>query len=365
MSGLRKSSVLRQSSLYQNPLKHVSDGDLPKRTTLAHQLFGDQNSVSNSNKENVTPSTKDSIAARNKGNVLVGDQNSVKKSSPSSRVLLKSSSLQQCMQFNETDSTFENSSQANNLWDHSDSEAAPAASWSTLPNRYLLCRPLPIDIGRCTCVIVKEVSLDAGSFYALYTNEGHGRQDRKLAVACHRRRNGRSEYTVAQSAKGLSTSSDESILGTMTSNFMGSKYHIWDQGTIDPLKKQPKLLLAVVGFVPTVITCTGSYRSLRAWIPKHQSMQLKSTSKIQHISGLPKDWEEKTNRSQQLFSMVPHYNNFSSQYELDFRQRGRAGLRIQSSVKNFQLTMEVCSFVVYMGDVGNIHASGKRLVLLF
>lgn len=31
----------------------------------------------------------------------------------------------------------------------------------------------------------------------------------------------------------------------------------------------------------------------------------------------------------------------SKQYELDFRDRGRAGLRIQSSVKNFQLTLEV------------------------
>ena len=35
-------------------------------------------------------------------------------------------------------------------------------------------------------------------------------------------------------------------------------------------------------------------------------------------------------------------NQISRQYELDFRDRGRAGLRIQSSVKNFQLTLEVC-----------------------
>lgn len=31
----------------------------------------------------------------------------------------------------------------------------------------------------------------------------------------------------------------------------------------------------------------------------------------------------------------------SKQYELDYRDRGRGGLKIQSSVKNFQLTLEV------------------------
>ncbi|KAL8117756.1 hypothetical protein AgCh_015589 [Apium graveolens] len=39
------------------------------------------------------------------------------------------------------------------IWDYSDSESAPASSWSTIPNRTLLCRPLPVDIGRCTCVV--------------------------------------------------------------------------------------------------------------------------------------------------------------------------------------------------------------------
>lgn len=90
---------------------------------------------------------------------------------------------------------------------------------------------------------------------------------------------------------------------------------------------------------------------------------------VQHIQGLPKDWEEKVDKVHQLFSRVPHYNkvrllkvyllNFRKsinllsddwfllllqnlkQYELDYRDRGRAGLRIQSSVKNFQLTLEV------------------------
>ena len=39
--------------------------------------------------------------------------------------------------------------------------------------RSLLCRPLPVDVGRCTCVIVKEKSPDGlrgGAFYSLYTN---------------------------------------------------------------------------------------------------------------------------------------------------------------------------------------------------
>ncbi|PIA37093.1 hypothetical protein AQUCO_03100091v1 [Aquilegia coerulea] len=397
----KKSFVLRQSSynsLYVNPLvvnnnnyhnnnndlKHTrncSDGDLIRRKTLGHQLFGDTNFVSsdNNNKENLIPpppllNSKESVvvSSKNKINVVpLGERNlSVeeellhKNLPPSPLVakskLLKSSSLQLCMHLNEPDSTFglkvwdhfeSDHSSGANVWDHSDSEAAPASSWSTLPNRYLLCRPLPLDIGRCTCVIVKEALLEGqegGCLYSLYTNEGQGRQDRKLALAHQRRRNGRSKFTVAQNAKGLLCSSDEGILGTITANFMGSKYNIWDQrSTLDPVKKQSNLLLAVVGFVPTITTCTGSYRSLRAWIPKHQSMQLKNTAKIQHINGLPKDWEVTKNKTQQLFSRVPHFNNISRQYELDFRERGRAGLRIQSSVKNFQLTLEVNRLVIY------------------
>ncbi|KAF9613191.1 hypothetical protein IFM89_005993 [Coptis chinensis] len=382
-SGFKKTPVRRQSSynsLYLNPLtnnelKHTrTTSDMTNRKTLAQQLFDNPN-----NKENLLPPNskqQTTVLTKSKNsNVLVplSERNIDYKYFPITPLsvkskLLKSSSLQLCMQLNEPDTSFglkvwdsfesDKSSQPN-VWDHSDSEAAPASSWSTLPNRYLLCRPLPVDIGRCTCVIVKEASLeglDGGSLYSLYTNgalkltdkadqtrmqEGHGRQDRKLAVAHHRRRNGRSEFTVAQNAKGLSCSLDESILGTITSNFMGSRYHIWDQGsTLDQLKKQPKLLLAVVGFVPTITTCTGSYRSLKAWIPKHQSMQLKNTTKIQHINGLPKDWEVNMNKAQQLYSKIPLYNSFSKQHELDFRERGRAGLRIQTSVKNFQLTME-------------------------
>jgi tubby-related protein 1 len=91
-------------------------------------------------------------------------------------------------------------------WDLSDSESAPASSWATLPNRYaaprlaarpfspppprdhaaasniapsfpcsrraLLCWPLPQDVGRCTCVIVREAATGARgvALYSLYTN---------------------------------------------------------------------------------------------------------------------------------------------------------------------------------------------------
>lgn len=59
------------------------------------------------------------------------------------------------------------------LWELSDNEAAPASSWSTLNNRSLLCKPLPLDIGRCTCIIVKE-KVDGlkglVSLYSLYTS---------------------------------------------------------------------------------------------------------------------------------------------------------------------------------------------------
>ena len=39
--------------------------------------------------------------------------------------------------------------------------------------RSLLCRPLPLDIRRCTCVIVKEKlpkGFDGGALHSLYTN---------------------------------------------------------------------------------------------------------------------------------------------------------------------------------------------------
>ncbi|WCJ40368.1 tubby like protein 8 [Euphorbia peplus] len=270
--------------------------------------------------------------------------------------ILKPSSLQNCMQMAEPEKgTFksllwdfesENSTSSSlKIWDYSDSEAAPAASWSTLPNRTLLCRPLPLDIGRCTCIIVKEKSpqgVNGGSIYSLYTNEGQGRQNRKLAIAHHKRRKGKSVFTIAQNLKGITCSSDDSFVGNVTANFMGSQYHIWDQvgRTNSQCKQQRNPLLAVVTFVPTVVTCMGSYRSMRAFIPKHHSMQFKNNAQMQHINGLPKDWMEKMDKVHKLYSRTPNYNNFSKQYELDYRDRGRAGLKVQRSVKNFQLKLE-------------------------
>jgi len=59
--------------------------------------------------------------------------------------------------------------------------------------------------------------------------EGQGRQDRKLAVARHRRRRGRSEFIVAQNQDGIFCTSDNNFLGTVGANLVGSKYQIWGQ----------------------------------------------------------------------------------------------------------------------------------------
>ncbi|KAI5595873.1 hypothetical protein BDE02_03G168500 [Populus trichocarpa] len=93
--------------------------------------------------------------------------------------VLKPSSLLLCVQMNEPEKVFksrvwnsvesENSSSVN-IWDYSDAEDTPTSYWSTLPNW-----PLPLDIGRCTCVIMKEI-LPGGlrwegvPLYSLYIN---------------------------------------------------------------------------------------------------------------------------------------------------------------------------------------------------
>ncbi|XP_068652061.1 tubby-like protein 4 [Aristolochia californica] len=341
----KSSTVARQSpydSLYLNPLtemkhNHSSSEGGEHVANLGLQLCRSKSVVA-CGKENAVPVDGRRPRRKTLSNFPVDDR------------ILKPSSLQVCMQKNEPDSTFGSKLRGNrdskpeSAWDFSDSEAAPASSWATLPNRSLLCRPLPLDIGRCTCVIVKEASQELGgaSLYSLHTNEGQGRQNRKLAVARHRWHKGRSEFVIAQNVKGILCTSDESFLGTVAANLLGSRYHIWDQGTpFDAIRKQSKLLLAVVTFIPTVTTLTGRFRSMRAWIPKHQSMQLKSTGQIQHLNGLPSNWEQKMSKTQRLYSKVPKFNNDMKRYELDFREKGKpSGLRIRSSVKNFQLIME-------------------------
>lgn len=360
MAGFRKPTLPNQSSynsVYVNPLtdsKHhhtCSEGDLLTKSFTDNKENIDNTAMFGGvDKENAVPNNSKPLSTNGSLSVLPKPQLSNMKSLSTGRVL-KPSSLQLCMQMNEPEKVFKSriwdsaeseKSNSVNIWDYSDSEAAPASSWSALPNRALLCRPLPLDVGRCTCVIMKEASpegLDGGTLYSLYTNEGHGRQDRKLAIAHHKRRNGKSEFTIAQNLKGVFSSSDDSFVGNVTANIMGSKYHIWDQG--GPVNsKRGNLLLAVVTFKPTIATWTGSYRSMRAYVPKHQSMQLKNTTLMQHVNGLARDWEGKMDKVHKLCSRTPRYNNMSKQYELDFRDRGRAGLRIQSSVKNFQLTLE-------------------------
>lgn len=360
MAGFRKPTLPNQSSynsVYVNPLtdsKHhhtCSEGDLLTKSFTDNKENIDNTAMFGGvDKENAVPNNSKPLSTNGSLSVLPKPQLSNMKSLSTGRVL-KPSSLQLCMQMNEPEKVFKSriwdsaeseKSNSVNIWDYSDSEAAPASSWSALPNRALLCRPLPLDVGRCTCVIMKEAlpeGLDGGTLYSLYTNEGHGRQDRKLAIAHHKRRNGKSEFTIAQNLKGVFSSSDDSFVGNVTANIMGSKYHIWDQG--GPVNsKRGNLLLAVVTFKPTIATWTGSYRSMKAYVPKHQSMQLKNTTLMQHVNGLARDWEGKMDKVHKLCSRTPRYNNMSKQYELDFRDRGRAGLRIQSSVKNFQLTLE-------------------------
>ncbi|KAK4269527.1 hypothetical protein QN277_022673 [Acacia crassicarpa] len=363
----KKSSVLGQSysSLYVNPLTELrhsrscSDSDSLACKCQKCEDFS-LREVSTDNKENVTPKKKDVTRFCDKENAVPANGSSSlpkhfsKSKSLSTDRISKPNSLQFCMQMNEPEKAFgckiwdnvysENLSSLK-IWDFSDSEAAPSSSWSTLPNKSLICRPLPIDIGMCTCIIVKEAKpegLSGGTVYSLYTYEGQGRQNRKLAVAYHKRRNGRSQFIVAQNVKGLLSNSDDSFLGTVTANVLGSKYQIWDQGyRHNLLDKQLKPPLAVVMFVPTAATCTGSYRSMRAYVPKHQSMLLKNITQVQHIKGLPRDWEGKLDKVHQLFSRVPLYNKQNSkQFELDFKDKGRAELGIQRSVKNFQLTLE-------------------------
>ncbi|EEC72613.1 hypothetical protein OsI_06093 [Oryza sativa Indica Group] len=235
-------------------------------------------------------------------------------------------------------------------WDLSDNEAAPASSWATLPNRALLCRPLPLDVGRCTCIIAKETLAAAAAgargvaLYSLYTNEGQGRQDRKLAVARHRRRRGRSEFVVAQNLDGIFCTSDKNFLGTLSSNLVGSRYRIWGQGNrVDEIKSQSKRLLGVVAFAPTVTTLTGSFRSMRAWIPKNQSIHLKNSNSAQANSahqwasqGLAREEDQ----ADQLCSRSPFYNNMTNGMNWTSERAGRMGYKVQPSVKNFQMTLE-------------------------
>ncbi|KAL4554175.1 hypothetical protein LXL04_039712 [Taraxacum kok-saghyz] len=155
-----------------------------------------------------------------------------------------------------------------NIWDYSDSEAAPTSLWYTLSNR-----PLSVDIGRCTCIIVKEKSVDrinGGNVYTLYTNEGQGRQNRKLSVALHRRHNGRSEFIIAQNTKGILCCVDDSYVGSLTANLMA----------VSKLQEYERMASETLVYV-------------------------KNTTQAQRINGLPTGFEERLDRVHQMYSKVP------------------------------------------------------------
>lgn len=230
------------------------------------------------------------------------------------------------------------------VWDdHVDCDAAPASSWSALGNRYLLCRPLPLDVGRCACYILheREAGTDSPIVYSLYTDEGHGRQDRKLAVARHRRRSGRSEFIIGQNGAGtLLAKREEGFMGRVSANIVGSRYHIWDEATTSMHKFQgARQLLGVITFEPTVTTLTGTFRVMRVYVPKYQSLHISNTTQHEPI-GLAKDWEANMGKAHQLCSRKPYYNREMRRYELDYRDRTRSGYKVQTSSKNFQLIME-------------------------
>ncbi|KAJ0257129.1 Tubby-like protein 8 [Hirschfeldia incana] len=347
MAGSRK-----ENDLLEDDKENV--GDTVSRS-VSVKKGGDKENVSPENSSASADTKKQGRGLKSRS--MKGDSRfptevtNFKSFSTGGRTALKQTSLQVCMQLNsEVDqgmktwtSVDSEHSSSLKVWEFSDSEAAPASSWSTLPNRALLCKTLPLDVGRCTCLIVKEQSpegLRDGSVYSLYTHEGRGRKDRKLAVAYHRRRNGKSIFRVAQNIKGLLCSSDESYVGSMTANLMGSKYFIWDKGVrVGSVGKLVKPLLSVVIFTPTITTWTGSYRKMRALLPKQQPVQKNNNKQVQQVTKLPLDWLENKDQVQKLCSRIPHYNKISKQHELDFRDRGRTSLKIQSSVKNFQLTL--------------------------
>lgn len=168
ITGCKKSSIARQSSynsLYDNPLlshdlnhnRSNSEGGRPLPLATRNDNIKQNPSVSNDNKENETPSKmretsfsghdKENLAVFANGSASFGTSMSLSnlKSLSTGCKALKPSSLQFCMQMNEPEKDFGGSkvwdpSESDNssslkIWDYSDSEAAPASSWSTLPNK--------------------------------------------------------------------------------------------------------------------------------------------------------------------------------------------------------------------------------------
>lgn len=162
IAGCKKPLVHRQSSynsLYVNPinkLSHNRSNSEGGRLISNGDQLGPNPLTFNDNKENEVPN-KQQVAefGGDKENIAVpanGSSSSVTskqfgnlKSFSTGCRALKPSSLQFCMQINEPEKVFggskiwdpsesENSSSLK-IWDYSDSEAAPASSWTTLPNK--------------------------------------------------------------------------------------------------------------------------------------------------------------------------------------------------------------------------------------
>ncbi|KAH7331054.1 hypothetical protein KP509_20G013400 [Ceratopteris richardii] len=235
------------------------------------------------------------------------------------------------------------------VWDEPDCEVGPASAWSTLGNRTLLCRPLPLDVGCCVCYIKRERQY--GRYhYVLYTDEGNGRQDRKLALAVHKMHAGRSEFVAYVSGDTDSLQKSEAILGRVRANFLGSQYTMMDD--FNPIESgchSSPNLLGVVMFQPTVSSLTGTYRVLRAFIPMYQSTQISPLFHREKV-GLAPDWKERLGNVYTLYSRKPHYNKITRCYELDFRERAKRSLKIMTSANNMLLTM---------------NENGKQAVLIF
>lgn len=150
MDGCKKSSSSGHSynSLYVNPLTELrhtrscSDyGHLASKGDNFEDFTHRHPKISAHNKENAEPNKENPVSKSGSSSL---PKHFSKSKSLSTERILKPNSLQFCMQVNEPergsriwDSVCSENSSSLNIWDHSDSEAAPASSWSTLPNKYI------------------------------------------------------------------------------------------------------------------------------------------------------------------------------------------------------------------------------------
>lgn len=180
MSGFKKTTnPLRSSnsynSLYDNPLNELGQNRSSSNggEALSVHLLQNQLVISD-NKENAAPE-KSNLC--DKENVLPFDWTSKVKnnefsSAPRIGADVKDSSLQLCIQKHEPDSKIglkiwehadTETPNSANIWDYSDSEAAPASSWSTLPNRSISAFDLELKISSLLMSIIDDINI---SFFA-------------------------------------------------------------------------------------------------------------------------------------------------------------------------------------------------------